>query len=490
VPVPNFTNYENLVNSTIETERAITDSININGDIDKLIDRNKRALGLTGGANGFFDIDLVKTGAFIDDNIDSNLENRITEREPDGFRLYLICPPKPAISVATAALGSAAAALGETAQSATDLANEVLQSNAAAAASLVVGVGTSALTFGLVDTPSAKDMGKSIAEAGAKTKQIADSIKKYMNDAGQKFDDDFKQYVAKAYNEHPDGNAFYSIVLPMPQELFDSHQHEVDTIMMGLAPRLLSGAIAGISLGGKFGGKLARRERGFSAGRALAGVGLGLAAEAGSYALDTAKIGLGIGLNPNAESVYANPVPRQFQFTFNLPIKSREEATQVRDFIDRLKQHSYPYSVLGLGGQNQVYLYPGEVYFEFSGKFRNNLFRSLRPCIITGINVAYKNASDQYHHFDDGSTIEYVVSVVLIENRLLDRNILVDDAEKYANETLANSQYRKQVKYRDTFGRETAERILTNPTETLRNFGLDSLAEALTPPTPNRPGQL
>jgi hypothetical protein len=440
IPVPSaeLLEYSNLLNSSIQNEEAISSTININGEADKIIQKNSKALGLTGGVNGFYDIDLVQTGAFIGDNQESTLDRRITEEEPDGFRLYLIAPPKPAVSVATAALGGAVEGISNFVTDYTDKGAEVIEENL-----------------------GAKETAKFVKEGGEKVKQIATSIKQYMDEAGQNFDTDFKNYVSKAYDEYPDGSAFYSIILPMPNELFDQHAHEVDQLVMGLAPRLLSGLGTGIDVGGRYGKEAkSRRATGLTvtAFQRLAAATGGIVAEAGAYAKDTARIGLGIGLNPNVEQVYSNPLPRKFQFTFNLPIKSRKEGDLVRDFINRLKQHSYPFSVLGIGGQNNVYLYPGEVYFEFSGRFRNNLYRSLRPCIITSINIAYKNSSDQYQHFEDGSTIEYVISLELTETRLLDRNILVDDAEKYANETLANSQYRNDVRDRDTlFRREIRE---------------------------------
>lgn len=469
VPSQELLDYSEMLNSSIQEEQAISSTINFSGEIDNIIRKNSEALGLRGGANGFYDISLVKSGAFVGDNIPSaSYENRIADQEPDGFRLYLIAPPRPAVEVATAALGNGAVGLGNLAASTTDAMGNAIQSettttiiSTVAAASDNAGITENATE---TTAKTVQDYGKSVKESGEKIKQIAASIKKYMDDAGANFNKDFNNYVQKAYNEYPDGSAFYSIVLPMPNELTDQHGHDVDSIMMGLAPRLLAGLGTGMDILGKSGkDKNLRRATGLT-NTALQKMGAvigGVAAEAGSYAVDTAKLALGVGLNPNVEQVYANPRPRQFQFTFNLPIKSEQEGKQVRDFIDRLKQHSYPFSVLGIGGQNQLYLYPGEVYFEFSGRFRNQLFRSLRPCIITDIQVGYKNSSDQYQHFADGSTIEYVVTIGLLENRLLDRNILVDDAEKYSNETLANKNYRDQVKYRDTIFRKDTETILS-----------------------------
>ena len=136
IPIPSeeLLEYSNLLNSSIQNEEAISSTININGEADKIIQKNSKALGLTGGVNGFYDIDLVQTGAFKGDNVgfdssrsDLSVKERDREQEPDGFRLYLIAPPKPAVSVATAALGNAAVTLGDYAGNAANTAGNILQ---------------------------------------------------------------------------------------------------------------------------------------------------------------------------------------------------------------------------------------------------------------------------------------------------------------------------------------------------------------------------
>ena len=242
--------------------------------------------------------------------------------------------------------------------------------------------------------------------------------------------------------------------------------------MMGFLPRAAAGLGIGInnfsnSIASKYKDSYAKRSTGVSEGGIgevinAASVGLSaVAAEAGAYAFDNLRARMGVGLNPNVETIYSAPAPRTFNFTFELYIKSREETELVKDFINRLKQHSYPLSVLGAGGQNQLYLYPGEVYFEFSGRYRNNLFRSLRPCIITNIQINYSN-QDQYQHFEDGNPIVYVVSMTLVENKLIDRNILVDD-EANGKKTFANKEFRDSYKFRDTFMGDSFQNVGENP---------------------------
>ena len=421
-------------NSALQQAEEISNNINVDGEVNAIIERNQKALGLKGGANGFYDISLVSTDK---DGV-----------EPDGFRLYLICPPRPAVSVVMAAVGTGIEKATDVVKTATD-------------------------TTGDAVSYLSTDAGSAIQTGGNAINQIGQSIKKYMVASGDEFDNKFNEYVRNSY-DGPDGNAFYSIVLPVPKELTEVHAHNTDNIMMGLTPRLLAG-LGGLANAGDDISRLKKKPAGggsspFSTAFGALGDSLhSLAAEAGSYAVDSARLAMGVGLNPNVETIYSMPVPRNFQFTFELYVKSKKESDMVRDFIQRLKQHSYPLSTLQIGGQSQVYLYPGEVYFEFSGKFRNNLFRSLRPCLITGINVQYSN-QDQYQHFEDGSSIVYVVSISLLENKLIDRNILMDDANKFKDEGFGNESFRNKIKFKDTIFRESAQELLSDPLGSINNL--------------------
>ena len=475
--LPDLTQLENYVGSqerntarnvALENAEEISSSINTIAEVTNIMERNKKALGLNGGPNGFYDINLVHPAS--PDRPGS------ADKEPDGFRLYLIAPPRPAVAVVAAALGNA------------------------------VNTGAAALKSGIDSTVDiAKDyvtLPSALNEAGNKAAAVGTAIKKYMDDAGTGFDKSFDKYVANAYSGAK-GNSFYSIVLPMPRELTETHSHNTDTLMLNALYRVATGVGVGLgnfgnSLGSRFGETHARRRTGQSGGivkDVFDAVTLGLAApaaELGNYAIDNAKARFGVGLNPNVETIYAAPAPRQFQFTFELYVKSTTEAKQVKEFIQTLKQHSYPFSTLGIKGQNQLYIYPGEVYFEFSGRFRNNLFRSLRPCLITNINVQYSN-QEQYQHFEDGSSIVYVVSMTLLENKLLDRNILVDDAVEYAASGFDDNTFRNAVKFKDTFMGQGIQNIMSNPAEAINQLGgalglPPDIGNGIFPPVERPPG--
>jgi hypothetical protein len=441
------------------SEQEISNKSEINGQINQIIERNKTTLGL-GGPNNFYDINLIRpasgTAGFKQD-----------EKEPDGFRLYLICPPNPsgAVQLAANMIGTAAVKATEAIDATADVGAEGLDAVGDAAA-----------------VQAAKDAAKKLREGGEKAKELGQSIAKYMDEAKQNFDNQFNKYVKNSY-ENAQGNAFYSVILPMPKELTDTHAHNLDNLMMGFLPRAAAGLGIGLnnfsnSIASKYKDSYAKRSSGVSEGSIgelvnAASLGLSsVAAEAGAYAFDNLRARMGVGLNPNVETIYSAPSPRTFNFTFELYIKSRDESRLVKEFVNKLKQHSYPFSVLGGStiGQNQLYLYPGEVYFEFSGRFRNNLFRSLRPCIITNIQIQYSN-QDQYQHFEDGNPIVYVISITLVENKLLDRNILVDDVEEYKNDTFADKDFRNSITFRDTFMGDKFRNAGENPQQVINDIG-------------------
>jgi hypothetical protein len=330
----------------------------------------------------------------------------------------------------------------------------------------------------------AEQIGQTVDNVGDKIRAVGDSIVNHMNAAHQSFSDHFDKYIKNSYSSSSPsdaaGNSFYSVILPMPNELTDTHQHNMDNLMLGLLPRAASAL--GVSLSvfsegmSRRSAAIERRNQGdgsFAAsaiGATLSGLG-SVGREAAAYAIDNARARLGVGINPNVETIYSAPSPRIFNFTFQLYIKSRDEARLVKEFINKLKQHSYPLSVLGIGGQNQLFLYPGEVYFEFSGRYRSHLFRSLRPCIITNINVQYSDGQNQYHHFDDGSSIVYIVTITLTETRLLDRNILADDEKEYARDAFSDEKFRSTISTGDTFlGKEFRDAV-TNPQQVINNMG-------------------
>jgi hypothetical protein len=430
-----------------ETEKLIANSPDLSSAVDSIIQQNIFTGISNNGAGDFYDINLMY---HVDPNSQDNYDSGMPE--PDGFRLFLIKPN-------TLNVEGLLKATGKFVETGADY----LGKGADAVAGFVKPV-TDATS---ITTPfgNSSDM---INNLGAGTKQLGKSINSYLANEGEQFTESVNQYTRNAYDQHAGtANAYYSAILPMPKNLTDQHSHEVDQLMLGVMPRVLTALGAGFSGDSKgFKNAGARRSGGGVVPELASAVGGGIgkalatgALEFGAYAYQTAKARAKVGLNPNVEAIYSAPRMRNWTFNFELYPKSATEVGNVRDFIQRLKQHSYPISVLGIAGQNQLYAYPGEVYFEFSGRYKDKLFKSLRPCIITNIQVDYSNG-DQYQHFQDGSSIVYTITLELQETRLLDRNILVDDA-KQPGKSFANEDYRNTIKNNNTFAQEEITKFLT-----------------------------
>lgn len=441
-----------------ETEQLIASSPDISSMVDDIIANNRKSGIAVSSANDFKDVNLLyHPNAHEQDKYTGGLSN-----QPDGFRIFLIKPKTPNVEGLLTGAGNMVGIAGDKIQ---ELTNE------AAKAPIVGGI--------VENIPFVDQIGKT-----------GQTVKGYLTEKGRDFTQSVEKYTNVAYEQYAgNANAFYSAILPMPKNLTDQHSHEVDQLMLGFLPRVLSTLGAGFASDGKgFGKKTAGRSGGVISDAASAiggGIGRTLATgamEMGAYAYQLGKARVGVGLNPNVETLYSAPRIRNWTFNFQFYPKNPAEVSEIRDFIKRIKEHSYPISVLGIAGQNQLYVYPGQVYFEFSGRYKDKLFKSLRPCIITNIQIDYSDG-EQYQHFRDGSSIVYNLTLELTETRLLDRNILADDAEQeFKNNRLnsfANEDYRNSLAFNNTFaGKEIDDFLNRQPTPS-NNI----------PPNIARPGQ-
>ena len=422
------TYYNATENAARERANLSADVISNTPDISSAVDniiRKNRSMGMSNnGSSDFYDIDLM---------YHVNPQGSMGS-EPDGFRLYLIKPAKAAFD---------------------DL----------------IGFTQKSITSG-AETDTAQALAGAFGLEKDTLKNASTTINNKLEGVKQDYQQSFENLYTKGYDTNPQGNAFYSAILPVPLELVDSHSHEVDSLMLGALPRIMTAVGAGLFTG--FEGKNYNKRRHGGAG---AGFGAGIA-ELAEYGVQTAKARVGVGLNPNTETIYNAPQPRNFSFNFSLYPKNQKEKDLIVDFISRVKKHSYPASFGSILGQNQFYIFPGEVYFEFTGRFRNKLFKSLRPCIITNFAVSYSNG-DQYQHFVDGSSIVYQITIGLVEVRLLDRNILQEDEDNKVD--LTSEQGRKLVYGNNTFAGEAVKDFLTSPIDN-PNQALNNLSGTLGQP--------
>lgn len=411
-----------------QSDDLVSNTSDLSSAVDQIIQQNKNS-GNNNGALDYYDTQLI-TNPKTSNSLEAN-------EEPDGFILYLIKPRKPAVDKA----------LNATADF-TDWAFDKISNSK---------LGSSAL--GVVDDYAVSPVGALGAMFGLDTKninteQIVNSLTGQMREGAEAYDKSFEKLYS-GYEEDARGGGYYSAILPLPKELVDSHSHETDSLMLGALPRIMTAIGAGLLTG--FEGKNYNKRR--TSGSFGAGFGAGVA-ELAQYGVETAKARVGIGLNPNVEMIYSAPKPRSFTFNFELYPKNIGEKNNIIDFFNKAKKHSYPASVAGILGQNQLYIFPGEVYFEFTGRYRGKLFKSLRPCLITDISMSYSNG-DQYQNFIDGSSIVYLITLSLTETRLLDRNIFEKDQQGEVD--LTTPEGRDNVYGENTFTGEAIKEFLTSP---------------------------
>ena len=415
------TYYNATENAARERANLSADVISNTPDISSAVDniiRKNRSMGMSNnGSSDFYDIDLM---------YHVNPQGSMGS-EPDGFRLYLIKPKQPGIDK-------------------------------------LIGFTQDSITSG-AESQSAQALAGVFGFQPETVKNTATTINNRLETAKQEYNQSFQNLYTKGYDSNPQGNAFYSAILPLPKELVDTHSHEVDSLMLGALPRIMTALGAGLFTG--FEGKNYNKRR-------YGGTGIGFGpgiAELAEYGVQTAKARVGIGLNPNTETIYNAPKPRSFNFNFELYPKNEKEKELIVDFISRVRKHSYPASFGSILGQNQFYIFPGEVYFEFTGRFKDKLFKSLRPCIITDFSVSYSNG-DQYQHFVDGSSIVYQITIGLVEVRLLDRNILQEYDDGKID--LTSEEGRNLVYDNNTFAGQEIKDFLTspinNPDQALKNL--------------------
>lgn len=458
-----FINDQNLQSQRILADQnAISNEVDLSAQVDQIREKTQRLFGVSSdGANGFYEVDLVSFANISDKNA----------IEPDGFRLYLIRPETPPVAEYLKLAGRAAKGAADTIAAGSDALNK------------------GADAIGL-PVPEFLAAGKNNLE------EVGKNINEWMKQAGQSFDDNFKKYLKNSYEDYPEGNSFYSAILPMPSNLVDSHNHETDDLALGALLPIVNGVATGANnfvnafsnrVFDTSGAKL--RSRGATSlleefGNGVFNAAEAVATEVGGLVGRNVVARLGVGINPNTETVYGSPAPRQFQFSFDFKPKSLKEVKLIQDFITRVKEHSYPLSFFGIGGQNQLYSFPGEVYFEFSGRYRGKLFRSLRPCIIKNVQVDYGGQSGNlYSHFKDGNPTSFNFSITLLEIRRLDRNILFDDREN-SGIGYSDKDYRDKVKLRDTLFAKQLNDLTRNP-----NANFDRAIDFISNPFNSSPQQ-
>lgn len=209
------------------------------------------------------------------------------------------------------------------------------------------------------------------------------------------------------YTDGTGPNKSKTIFLPLPKQINDIHSHNIDSFSNNpIVPiaGIISGALNAISGGGqkKPGSKFS-----------TPGVG--------DYVMNNLQLAARKTFNPAVETLYRSPTPRNWQWNIEYSPTSKEEADNFLQIIENLKQHSYPTQDVG----GILYTFPGTVdfYFRINGEESKVLPKSLQKCFIKGVQLDYTQQGF-YAHFKDGNPVTIVLTLDIVETRLLDRSTL------------------------------------------------------------------
>jgi len=203
---------------------------------------------------------------------------------------------------------------------------------------------------------------------------------------------------------------YTEIVLPMPvQQIIDSHSHELNSVSLNPTQAVL-GSVYGIAQKYLFSAGDPKNKKGYANP---------FGNDVGQLLVNSASAAGRMAFNPNLETLYRSPNPRQWVFTFNYYPTNKKDADNFQVLVGKIKEHSYP--TIDLLGA--AYNFPGTCDFEFMINDRPNstMPKNLKPCFISDIQISYLNESGTYTHFWDGNPTSTNLTVTITETQLLSR---------------------------------------------------------------------
>jgi hypothetical protein len=210
------------------------------------------------------------------------------------------------------------------------------------------------------------------------------------------------------YTEGTKGNKSKTIFLPLPKQINDIHSHNIDSFSNN--PLIPIAGIVSSALNTIGGGNQTKPGMKYSTPAGL-----------GDYIMNNLQLAARKTLNPAVETLYRSPTPRNWQWNIEYSPTSKEEADNFIKIVESLKQHSYPTQDFG----GILYTFPGTIDFKFiiNGEESKVLPRSLQKCFIKGVQLDYTQQGF-YAHFKDGNPVTIVLTLDIVETRLLDRSDL------------------------------------------------------------------
>ena len=155
--------------------------------------------------------------------------------------------------------------------------------------------------------------------------------------------------------------------------------------------------------------------------KALAGTGfdivqslsMGIIANPTQEIANALSLANGESINPYTQAVYKSPNLREFQFTWALIAKSKEQADLIKDMISQCRENSYP-------ALNEGFLdYPNYFQIEVYGNSKRKLMSTYVSALVS-MQINYDTAG-QIYTFNSGDPVTSTITLGLQEIRLLDR---------------------------------------------------------------------
>ena len=208
-------------------------------------------------------------------------------------------------------------------------------------------------------------------------------------------------------------NVSQSIYLPMPTNgLIDNYSIDFDPQAMG-AIGGTAGAITNVLNGQGDAGALGwnalmalGRQAGLSGVQALGDTFLG---DTGSVLKGGYEMAVGNIINPNYAILFQGVKPRQFNFTWRMTARNREESKTIYDIIYALKKNALP----SKNSTSSTYLlqYPAIAYIGLYGPNKDNentlssiyMTFSNKGSYINGININYNGSSSHVAVFKENN---------------------------------------------------------------------------------------
>jgi hypothetical protein len=261
----------------------------------------------------------------------------------------------------------------------------------------------------------AKSITGSVSTAIDKALAHVNTIKGALSDGPDSLDDTIKN-LNKAYDKEVSGNTIFTMVLPLPNELTDTQQHDWNTAK-GIFGTVLGGMenqSISTAAGGSISGAIAN-----SGAEALPLIGAGISAGMGievQQALGSMSDSMGLRKplsDPGYFQNYAGSQPRSFNMTFDFVPQNPEEAKTAIEIIMKFKQFSSP--DLHVGGVSM--LAPNYFDIDLSNKYISGM-ANIKGVVLQNIVVNY-GADGSMQQYPDGTPKYMQLGLTFVERKMM-----------------------------------------------------------------------